>query len=220
MIRGKDSDNNKGTNGNQSKRKRRVSSTTSNSDKKLSSSPSSSTKDLVKQLPDDFEPGEFDVVCSRGKQAMNSPGNVRYRALIKENLQRYSTSNTKQEKSAIVSNIIDNIQSKSPQGGFVRSVNNRWYKVSDHIAREKTGQSFRDMLHTQYRSSTKAKRKRQKEKEREDFQKKRATEGEGFPSTGKITLKDGTMSAFSISNATENGTEVIANHVIYVFLVI
>ena len=66
----------------------------------------------------------------------------------------------------IVSEIVDSIKTMSSEGGFVRSVDNTWWVVSDHIAREKTGQAFRDALHSQYRSSTRAKRRRQREREK------------------------------------------------------
>jgi hypothetical protein len=103
-------------------------------------STTSSTKDLSNQLADDFKPGDFDVVCSRGKWAMNAPGNVRYRNIIKDSLARYSATTSKQEKSAIVSEIVDSIKISSPDGGFVRCVHGTWWTVTEHIAREKTGQ--------------------------------------------------------------------------------
>jgi hypothetical protein len=171
MLGGKDadSDDDKGKKPSKGQGKGRRSSGGTNSNSSGSSSMHQSTtksskKDLADELPEGFEPGEYDVICSRGKWAMNAPGNVRYRNIIKENLQRYSETTTKQEKSAIVSEIVESVQALTPEGGFVRSVNGRWYTVTDHIAREKTGQSFRDLLHTQYRSSTKAKRRRQKER--------------------------------------------------------
>lgn len=179
----------------------------------VATSSSSSKKDLLRELPENFEPGEFDVVCSRGKWAMNSPGNIRYRSIIRENLQKYSTTTTKQEKSAIVSEIVDSIQALSPQGGFVRSVNGRWHIVTDHIAREKTGQSFRDLLHTQYRSSTKAKRRRQKEKDLKQTQPKPAISSHAQPRrpsnpVGSATSSGGTTSnpAFSTSSVASQGS--------------
>ena len=35
-----------------------------------------------------------------------------------------------------------------------------WQEVGDHLAREKVGQTIRDALHSNYKSSTKAKKKR------------------------------------------------------------
>lgn len=39
----------------------------------------------------------------------------------------------------------------------MKRMGNRWYTVSDRHAKEKTGQTMRDQLHTRYSSSTKAK---------------------------------------------------------------
>jgi hypothetical protein len=109
-------------------------------DSKHSRSSTLSTKDLANQLPEDFKLGDFDVVCSRGKWAMNAPGNVRYRNIIRDNLQRYSATANKNAKSAIVSEIVASVKAFSQEGGFVRCVNGTWWTVTDHIAREKTGQ--------------------------------------------------------------------------------
>lgn len=178
MLGGKDANSDEDKKSHKSN-KRKAKRSSSNTDTAASlamhqSATKSSKKDLLRELPKGFKPGEFDVVCSRGKWAMNAPGNVRYRSIIKDNLKKYSATATKQEKSAIVSEIVESIQALSPQGGFVRSVDGRWYTVTDHIAREKTGQSFRDLLHTQYRSSTKAKRRRQKERAGKEGQSKSA----------------------------------------------
>lgn len=40
-----------------------------------------------------------------------------------------------------------------------------WYETGDHLAREKVGQCLRDMLSSQYRSSSKAKKLNQKVKQ-------------------------------------------------------
>ena len=61
------------------------------------------------------------------------------------------------QKSRLVSYIVDTVRVSSPNGGFVKRMGNRWYAVSDRHAKEKTGQTMRDLLHTKYSSSTKAK---------------------------------------------------------------
>lgn len=61
------------------------------------------------------------------------------------------------QKSRLVSYIVDSVRASSPSGGFVKRMGNRWYAVSDRHAKEKTGQTMRDQLHTRYSSSTKAK---------------------------------------------------------------
>jgi hypothetical protein len=83
-------------------------------------------------------------------------------------LEKYSAAKTKQEKSRIVTAILETIQqSCGEQGGFVKldPLTGNWFEVSTHHAREKIGQTLRDSLHTKYSSSTKAKKhRRQAEK--------------------------------------------------------
>lgn len=87
-------------------------------------------------------PGPFDVICARGKKALNHSGNRRFRAMIKANLQKYSMATSKLEKSLIVSGIVDSVREASPGGGFIKQENGKWYEVGDHIAREKCGQRY------------------------------------------------------------------------------
>jgi hypothetical protein len=104
------------------------------------------------------------VICARGSIARNHQGNRRYRAIVIQSLDRYSQATSKIEKSIIVSEIVEKVRGSSPNGGFVKNVDGFWYEVGDHLAREKVGQSIRDSLHDQYRSSTKAKKHRREVK--------------------------------------------------------
>ena len=91
--------------------------------------------------------------------------------------------NTKSEKSDIVTKIINHIREASNCGDgiFVKEAraNNRriadkkessssagapieWWEVDEAFAREKIGCMFRDLLHNQYQSSSKAKQARKK----------------------------------------------------------
>eukprot|EP00522_Entomoneis_paludosa_P013679 CAMPEP_0172442152 /NCGR_PEP_ID=MMETSP1065-20121228/2626_1 /TAXON_ID=265537 /ORGANISM="Amphiprora paludosa, Strain CCMP125" /LENGTH=465 /DNA_ID=CAMNT_0013191895 /DNA_START=87 /DNA_END=1484 /DNA_ORIENTATION=- len=111
-------------------------------------------------------PGPTDVICARGKKALEHAGNKRFRAMVSGNMDTYSKAKTKLEKSLIVSHIIDQVRQASPPGGFLREDEDApgvWFEVGDAVAREKIGQGFRDLLHTQYRSSTKAKKRRRHE---------------------------------------------------------
>ena len=122
-----------------------------------SNSRSSSSKAMV-PLPPSFSPSKLDVICARGKLALDHEGNQRLRALVHYNLPRYSACNCKYQKSKIVSDIVNSIRGTSPDGGgFVKFDEEKWYTVSDRHAREKVGQAFRDLLFTKYPSSTKAK---------------------------------------------------------------
>lgn len=120
----------------------------------------------MRPLAINFQPGPKDVICRRGKTAYNH--NKHFRVLIEKHLQKYSNASSKLEKSLVVSDVVDTIREGSPMGGFVRCLDGVWYEVGDSIAREKCGGSFRDMLHTQYKSSTKAKKRRRQEAEEKE----------------------------------------------------
>lgn len=97
----------------------------------------------MRRLGPNFQgPGPNDVLCARGKSALNHPGNRKFRTMIKDNLENYSKADTKQDKSHIVSLIVDSVRLASPDGGFVKQENGIWYEVGDHIAREKCGQWY------------------------------------------------------------------------------
>jgi hypothetical protein len=122
-------------------------------------------------LPEDFEPGEHDVLCGRGGICKNWSGNVSYRRLVRSKLQEYSLADTKHLKGVILDSIVKEVRKKSGRGGgFIKKddATNRWCEVGDFLAREKTSQCFRDALHDQYTSSAHAKYKRRKLEHAED----------------------------------------------------
>jgi hypothetical protein len=117
----------------------------------------------MRLLPEEFVPSEFDVICGRGRRVFNHIGNERFRQVVATYLERYQQTTQKHEKSYILSEIVVAVRRVSPSGGgFVKkdSGSGRWYEVGDFLAREKTSQAFRDLLHEHYRSSNLAKKKR------------------------------------------------------------
>ena len=117
-----------------------------------------------KLLAPDFVPGPYDVICARGSKAAKHAGNVRFRKTIKDSIPEYAKAKSKLQKSIIVTAIVDSVRDFTPNGGFVKKFEDGcWYEVGDAVAREKIGQCLRDALHTQYKSSTKAKQPRRKE---------------------------------------------------------
>ena len=120
------------------------------------------------------EPGPFSVICARGKKAKNHSGNQHYRMILQQHVGRYSKASSKLEKSLVVSEIVESVRfavanckssSSNPScgGAFVKQQKDgTWLEVSDEVAREKVGANLRDMLHSQYKSSTKSKWRRRK----------------------------------------------------------
>ena len=104
----------------------------------------------------------YDVVCGRGNACRKHPGNINFRNVIEDNLSNYITARTKTDKSIVVSQIASAIREEG--GDFVRyeESTGEWHQVCERALREKVGQSLRDVLHTQYRSSTKAKKHRKR----------------------------------------------------------
>jgi hypothetical protein len=112
----------------------------------------------------DFHPSDSSVICGRGKNSFNHIGNRRYRILANMFIDRYSQAATKTAKSAIVSEVITLIRQAG--GNFWKFKSGAWFVVEDDYAREKVGASLRDLLHSTYRSSTKAKARRKTQKTR------------------------------------------------------
>jgi hypothetical protein len=145
----------------------------------------------MRLLPRDFQLGRYDVWCGRGRQAKSAPGNLAYRQLVHDALERYSAATTKTEKGDIISGIIEIVRQKAHEdhmvergrlrhreeetssmereeefqrlGGFVKMVDGRWYEVGDFWAREKTSQCFRDALASKYSSAAASKYKRRRQ---------------------------------------------------------
>lgn len=120
----------------------------------------------MQELPEGFQPGPCDVICARGAFAKTHPGNIRFNELVALHLSSYSKATSRTEKSVVVSKIIDAIRDDaSPEGGFVKQKQGRWYDAGEQVAREKVGQRLRDLLHSKYSSSSRAKKRRRRENE-------------------------------------------------------
>jgi hypothetical protein len=101
-----------------------------------------------------FQPSDYSVVCGRSKDY--HVGNRHFRCLTRTFIDRYSRAEgNKTAKSAIVSEIITMI--RQMDGKFCKYKSGAWFEVGERDAREKVTSLLRDLLHTQYRSSNKAK---------------------------------------------------------------
>jgi hypothetical protein len=106
------------------------------------------------QLRVEYKPCAYSVVCGRGLDAFNHVGNRRFRLLTRKSIERYSQAGTRAAKSAIVSEILALVRQAG--GIFCKCKTGVWLEVGDRHAREKIGTSLRDLLHTKYKSSAKA----------------------------------------------------------------
>jgi hypothetical protein len=112
---------------------------------------------IMKELSKSFKPQPYTVIIGKGRLPAQAIGNRRLQVLVWCNLGSYSKAKYKREKTMIVSNILFAIQGACPTGGFVKFDGKSWWEVADSTAREKIASTFRDYLHSQYKSSTKCK---------------------------------------------------------------
>ena len=110
-------------------------------------------------LPLDFSPNNYTVICGRGKVCANAIGNKRLKILASLFVSKYSKARNKEEKTVIVTKIMDMVVDACPdeRGTFVKHKNGRYYTVHDSLAREKIGAALRELLFTKYKSSSKSK---------------------------------------------------------------
>jgi hypothetical protein len=116
-------------------------------------------------LPGVFEPSPYSVVCGRGRKSSEAFGNRRLNVIASWYVKRYSNATKKEEKSGIVTEIMEVIRSACPDSrhAFVKQTNGKWWRVQNLHAREKVGTVLRDCLHSKYKSSTKSKLAKRKD---------------------------------------------------------
>lgn len=92
-------------------------------------------------------PSLFDILCGRGRECYEHPGNKIFRDMIDANLQRYTAAETKHARGTIVTGIVDTIRNSSPNG-FLRydSKHRTWTALAEYEARQKVGQTIREVL--------------------------------------------------------------------------
>jgi hypothetical protein len=120
-----------------------------------SSSKPSGSGSKEKQPRVEVQLSDYSVVCGRGKDSYTHVGNRRFRILASLFIDRYSQADSKEAKSVIVSEIIKVILQTG--GIFCSYERNAWFEVQGQRARCKVSTMLRDLLHTEYRSSAKAK---------------------------------------------------------------
>ena len=90
-----------------------------------------------------YRPEQNDVLCGRGKFAMNWKGNTTFTALVKGSKATYFAVNLKGKKQ-ISKNIIDQIHSLSSPGRFLKMCDNGWVELDYKQATQKVRQALRE----------------------------------------------------------------------------
>jgi len=102
-------------------------------------------RDAGNPFPPDFEPGPIDVCSGRGKRNWNHPGNIAFRDLIQSNVYPYIHAETKNDKTAIVCRIVDDLRNEGCRF-LQKNKAGCWYDIGEAKVRDKVGHSLRDQV--------------------------------------------------------------------------
>ena len=88
-------------------------------------------------LEDNFQPGDYDVICGRGKRSAHHAGNTRFKLVIHLYLDKYLRAKTKIDKSLLVIEIVNII--RNANGAFVKPSTKQkgqqqWVEIGDKLA--------------------------------------------------------------------------------------
>lgn len=159
------------------------------------------TKTGRSRLGVDFQPSNLSVICGRGRQNKHL-GNQRFRMLAGTFVEEYSRAGTKTMKSNLVFSIVTMIRQAG--GTFCKYEKGVWFEIGDRLAREKVSAFFRDILHTRYRSSSKAKTTLRRDRNR-----KTQTQIQQYGQQRMVdsTAYDSSDSSMSLSSSRRSSTD-------------
>ena len=109
-----------------------------------------------KRMSANYSPSLYSVMIGRGKVFTEAVGTRRLKVIASCFLAEYSAAKSQVDKASIITKIVHIVQEACPVGAFLKYEEGSWWEVSDNAAREKVGVVLRDLLHDQYKSSTKA----------------------------------------------------------------
>ena len=91
-----------------------------------------------------LKPNPSDVLMGRGKSYHGSPGNIWFRTLIDQNIDRYEQG-CKKDKTLLAMRLVDTIRQSN--GRFLREDEDTgdWFEVDENEARAKVTHSFRNL---------------------------------------------------------------------------
>ena len=176
-------------------------------------------------LPADYTPSPVDILCGRGRECFNHEGNRRFRRMIDLSLPRYLQAETKTEKTSIVSSIVDNVRWSRSNNAvatmptvldqndnercalFIRFDRKaaQWFEIGDEAAREKVGQTIREML------IQRDPEKRAKKRRNRALHSQSTMRNHGKPTQSPSFVPMQNMSAFGINNNNNSNNNGMSN---------
>jgi hypothetical protein len=98
------------------------------------------------KLSKDYTPADEDILCARGKAYRKHPGNKKFSAAIRANLQTYSEAPKRVDKSNVVVLIVRSLRENG--GRFIKQDKRtkQYYELTDGQAHRKTGHAIRDLI--------------------------------------------------------------------------
>lgn len=92
---------------------------------------SNGTKHATGTLPVGYVPTERDCIVGRGKRHRFHKGNLRFRCFVQDEMTAYKAAQSKAEKSAVISRVMDRVRA---DGAFIRHISStgRWSYVEEH----------------------------------------------------------------------------------------
>jgi hypothetical protein len=104
------------------------------------------------------EPTSFDVLLGKEKAIFNHSGNISFRQLINQNLDKYIEAPTKSSKSKLIRQVHADMQKSGFRFLRRNEATGVWLEIEKHEAREKVSHALRDRVREQQKP-TKRKRK-------------------------------------------------------------
>jgi len=107
---------------------------------------------------DGVVPGEFDILCGRDKRAFNHIGNKRFRVIITTHCKQYQETASRNEKTRITTQIINNLRQVGCRFLRKNEVTNMYEDMDDEYAHEKVSHALRSAKTAEKRSKRKGRK--------------------------------------------------------------
>jgi len=104
---------------------------------------------IPKSLPKAvYEPTSLDICFGRSKGNFQHQGNVAFRQIVQSNLQRYTSSDTKDEKSKVIESVLNELRGKGYRCIKEDATSGKWNNIGDEGFREKVSDGLRKAAQT------------------------------------------------------------------------